>query len=95
MHILIQYTFFTIFYITIILITYNIINKRKNQNTHPPNNPKLLTFSINPPINHNPQLIIPINTNTNLQLKYQTKNIKKPIQINVTKNYYYNFIKIL
>lgn len=95
MHILIQYTFFAVFYITVVLVTCDVIGKRRGQNSHPPDGPKLLTFSVDPPVSHSPRLVVPVDTKTDLRLGCRARNVEEPIQVSVTKDCCYDFVKIL
>lgn len=83
MHILIQYTFFAVFYITVVLVTFDVIGKRRGQSLPPPDGPKLLTFSVDPPVSHSPRLVVPVDTNTDLRLGCRARNVEEPIQVSV------------
>lgn len=83
MHILIQYTFFAVFYITVVLVTGDVIGKRRGQSLPPPDGPKLLTFSVDPPVSHSPRLVVPVDTNTDLRLGCRARNVEEPIQVSV------------
>lgn len=83
MYILIQYTFFAVFYITVVLVTCDVIGKRRGQSLPPPDGPKLLTFSVDPPVSHSPRLVVPVDTNTDLRLGCRARNVEEPIQVSV------------
>lgn len=89
------YFFFAVFYITVVLVTCDVIGKRRGQNAHPPDGPKLLTFSVDPPVSHSPRLVVPVDTNTDLRLGCRARNVEEPIQVSVTRDCCYDFVKIL
>lgn len=70
-----------VFYITVVLVTCDVIGKRRGQNSHPPDGPKLLTFSVDPPVSHSPRLVVPVDTNTDLRLGCRARNVEEPIQV--------------
>lgn len=76
-------TFFSVFYISVILITSDVIGKRRGQSFPPPDGPKLLSFSVEPPVNHAPRLVVPVDTKTDLRLGCQARNVDEPIQVSL------------
>ena len=76
--------FFPVFYISVILITSDVIGKRRGQSFPPPDGPKLLSFSVEPPVNHAPRLVVPVDTKTDLRLGCQARNVDEPIQVSVS-----------
>ena len=76
-------TFFPVFYISVILITSDVIGKRRGQSFPPPDGPKLLSFSVEPPVNHAPRLVVPVDTKTDLRLGCQARNVDEPIQVSL------------
>nr|XP_022324253.1 fibroblast growth factor receptor 3-like isoform X2 [Crassostrea virginica] len=70
-----------VFYISVILITSDVIGKRKGQSFPPPDGPKLLSFSVEPPVNHAPRLVVLVDTKTDLRLGCQARNVDEPIQV--------------
>lgn len=95
MYILIQYTFFAVFYITVVLVTCDVIGKRRGQSLPPPDGPKLLTFSVDPPVSHSPRLVVPVDTNTDLRLGCRARNVEEPIQVSVNSTLLFLFVSIV
>ncbi|XP_062608785.1 fibroblast growth factor receptor 4-like isoform X2 [Saccostrea cucullata] len=73
-----------VLYLSVVLITCDVIGKRRGQSPPPPNPdaPRLLAFSVDPPVNHTPKfVVVPVDTKTDLRLGCRTKNINEPIQV--------------